>query len=951
MKKIFLLLFLLGGIVSFAGNVDLSGWRFSDKDKGGSSSFSDGKLIIRSARLKWSCRSGKRIKAVPGKAVKLDIMLKIVAPQRVMMMVNLYTPQSREPFHTMKIADTAGFIRKSEKIINIPENVSEFELELAGSPKCVLEISDINAAVVPALKTPEVPAKRPLLAVAPGKRHSEKLDRGVVAFEKNNGTYISWRLLKTDPADIAFDVYRDGKKINTHPVTDTTDYFDAQVGSRYTVKPSNCNAVSGSAVRGKIAKDGISYCRIYHLDNKKARVDKVGIGDLDGDGVYDYVVRYMPAGVDPWYTAYFASEGTCKFEAVNGRTGKIMWKKDLGWSIETGIWYSPFIVYDFDGDGKAEVALKTGEGDPRDADGKVTTGKEYLSILDGESGKELCRTDWPSREGFLNLDIPYNFYSRNQMAVAYIDGKNPHLIVLRGTYSLMLVEAWKFKGKKLQNVWKYSSAGREEKYQGQGAHSTRCCDIDGDGKDEIVLGNMALDDNGEPLWSNGQRHPDYIYVADLIPQRKGLEVATCREIDGVTGGITLSCAKTGECIWKLKDPVFHVHFGFCGDIDPIHRGVLVGGTDRGAGNKKYPACAWVFTGDGKLLDKGKNCLYFGHSPIFVYWDGDLRREYCGLFMTKYNGGEVGGATQGTLIAIADVYGDWREEIITSGEGQIRVYSTDIPAMDRRVSLMQDHFYRMATATVSCGYRYDSQPEILPSSISTDVVLTLKKPDLLQITVTAPMQKSVSGKLELVLPDGMTGDFKSSQIQLAEGGIWNKTVKLAGESVGKKGEIKARFTLDNGKVLKAMTLSGKQQMPKQEIKLPGYWIDAENFKSQSNGRVAVRVWNGVHRRCITSWLKPGHKINWELKVGKAGKYKMIFRYATKRTHVFRRLVVNGKEYGDIRFFPTGEMGKSVLNWGYYSPDILFDLPAGLQKFSLECTSGALSLDAISLVRVD
>ena len=138
MKKIFQLIFLLGADACFAGNVDLANWRYSDKNQSGSSSFSDGRLIIRSARSKWTCRSGKSIKTVPGKAIKLGIAVKIVEPQRTMMTVNLYSPQSSEPFHTMKIADTANFTRTYEKIINIPEKVSEFELELSGSPKCVL---------------------------------------------------------------------------------------------------------------------------------------------------------------------------------------------------------------------------------------------------------------------------------------------------------------------------------------------------------------------------------------------------------------------------------------------------------------------------------------------------------------------------------------------------------------------------------------------------------------------------------------------------------------------------------------------------------------------------------------------------------------------------------------------------------------------------------------------
>ena len=939
-----------------AGNISLENWKFVSKNPGGKAALENGRLVINTGKKRWSLRNNNRNTAVPGKAVKLTLEFEVLPPANAMLFARLYSVKDNKcapkEFHTMKMADTIGFTRKYSQTVNIPDGVTEFELELAGFPQNAFAISSINSSIVPALPEIKAPAKgkyNPVPQPA-GKRYSEKLDRGLTAFESGKGTYLSWRLLKSDAPDIAFDIYRDGKKINTAPVSATTDFYDNCQGKTYMVKPVNSDAVSGKADFEKLTPGSISPCRIFKLDDKKARVSKVGIGDLDGDGVYDYVVKYAPANVDPWYTAYFPSEGTNKLEALNGRTGKVMWKKDLGWSIETGVWYSPYIVYDFDGDGKAEVAVKTGVGDPRDHDGKVTSGEEYLTVFDGKTGKVVAQAPWPPRDEFRNYDISYHLYARNQMAVAYLDGKTPYIIALRGTYNLMLAEAWKLADGKLTNVWKYSSAGRETKYQGQGAHATRCADIDGDSRDEVILGNMVLDDDGQPLWSNARRHPDFLFVGDLIPQREGLEVATCLEIDNTKGGLNVSDAGTGACVWELKESTFHVHYGFCGDIDPIYRGVLIGGTDKGAGTKKYPANAWIFTSDGKMLSRGRKTQFFGDSPWFAYWDGDLRREHIKPLMRKYNGGEVGGGWNGVVITIADVYGDWREEIICSAEGELRIYSTDIPAMDRRPSLMQDHFYRMATATESCGYHYDAIPQILPSSVATDVVLTLKK-SMLQITVTAPMQNGVDGTLSLELPDYIKGDFNKADIKLEKGGIWNKTVKLSGVDPAKPDKIYAVLKLSNGKTLTARTLSGKQTVKVPEAKLKGYWSEAENMKFQKGGKAIIRKWNGATRnKAITNWLKPGHKIGWQIPIKRDGKYKIIFRYATKRNNVRRQLEINGKNYGTLRFFPTGAMGANYLDWREFSPDITLDLKKGMQNISLNCISGALSLDGISLIPV-
>ena len=223
----------------------------------------------------------------------------------------------------------------------------------------------------------------------------------------------------------------------------------------------------------------------------------------------------------------------------------------------------------------------------------------------------------------------------------------------------------------------------------------------------------------------------------------------------------------------------------------------------------------------------------------------MRREHLLRKIRKYNGGEVGGGYEGSFLTTADIDGDWREEVLTTAEGQLRIYSTDIPAMDRRPSLMQDRFYRMVVATASCGYHYDPMPEILPSTNSPDVVLTLKKPDLLQMSVTSPMHSALQGNWKLELPEGIQCSFTSEDIKLEKGSLWNKTVKLSGPGVGK---------------------------------------------------------------C-------------------------------------------GKSYGIVRFLPTEAMGKGALDWTLFSPELVLDLPAGVQTVSMECISGALSLDAFSFIRCE
>jgi hypothetical protein len=175
------------------------------------------------------------------------------------------------------------------------------------------------------------------------------------------------------------------------------------------------------------------------------------------------VIKQPGGNVDPWHKYWYKSPETFKLEARR-HDGTLLWIKDLGWNIERGMWYSPMVVCDLDGDGRAEVAAKIGpDEDMRDAEGKVERGPEWLAVFDGLTGQERARAAWPPREAFGH----YNYASRNQIAVAYLDGRTPCLLALRGTYNLMLADAWQFKNGALQRLWSYSNEELSGRYQGR----------------------------------------------------------------------------------------------------------------------------------------------------------------------------------------------------------------------------------------------------------------------------------------------------------------------------------------------------------------------------------------------------------------------------------------------------------------------------------------------------
>jgi len=550
------------------------------------------------------------------------------------------------------------------------------------------------------------PKRKPKVVGYAKTRVTERLNRGLIAMSAGEGrVYLGWRLLNEDAKSVGFNVYRQTEggspiKLNDSPLTTTTDFIDerpvAGRENQYTVVA----VLDGKELdRSEAVAATAASKPQHHLTIKLAgdhTFSKCGLADLDGDGSFDFVIKQPGGNIDPYEKYWKPSSATFKVEAYLA-DGTFLWRHDLGWGIEHGIWYSPMIVYDLDGDGKAEVCLKAGPDDRRDVDGRVFSGPEYLVVLDGMTGKERARVDWIPREHFPE----YNRASRNQMCVAYLDGKTPCLLIERGTYDTMHVHAFEFRDEQLNLLWNWNDA--EEgggRYRGQGAHSMHAVDIDHDGRDEVFLGSSVLDDNGVGLWSVGLGHPDHHYVGDIDPAHPGLEVYYGVETRQEKNGCCLVDAATGTILWGLDFPTRHVHSsGMCADLDPAVPGweCYSSDTDRDKRSEKR----WLFDTRGKML---RTDLDWGFGLPTIYWDADPQREIIGSgAILKYTGGKFPIGATGSIVGFADILGDWREEFITSVDGELRIYTTTIPAQDRRVCLMQDPIYRLDVCIQAMGY--------------------------------------------------------------------------------------------------------------------------------------------------------------------------------------------------------------------------------------------------------
>src|SRR5262245_7481024 len=428
-------------------------------------------------------------------------------------------------------------------------------------------------------------------AVPSGVLAVEKLDRGMVALRTSESSvYLGWWFLDSDPAGRVFNVHRSTAggapvKLNETPMMAGTNFVDS--GARLE-QPNAWWITSVALPRGAAPEEGDIVGRVelpanapvrpylsIKLQGENTTFQKIAFADLDGDGKLDYVIKQPSAGLDPGTPGF--SPDTYKIEAYR-HDGKFLWRRDLGWNMNMGIWWTPYIVWDFDGDGKAEVALKTApyaatreeslaeKNGP--ARGFVVKGDEWCSILDGLTGEEITKVDWVARGDQRDWgDDQGNRVNRNQIGLAYLDGKNASLLVCRGTYTRMVVDAYNFKNRKLEKVWRWDGDKESPPIRAQGSHTMKVGDVDGDGRDEIILGSVALRPNGTVLWNLGFGHQDVMYMTDVIPTRPGLEIALGYEVKMEKNGICLVDARTGEVIWGHPYKTTHIHDqGMFGDF-------------------------------------------------------------------------------------------------------------------------------------------------------------------------------------------------------------------------------------------------------------------------------------------------------------------------------------------------------------------------------------------------
>lgn len=587
-------------------------------------------------------------------------------------------------------------------------------------------------------------------------RQMERLDRGLVAVKASDGVFLSWRLLGTEELDIPFDIYRDGVKITEIPITSSTNYLDTEGtdNSKYYIRavtsgegknPSktvsvlknNYLSINIQKPEGGTTPDGVEY---------EYSANDASVGDVDGDGEYEIILKWDPSNSkDNSQDGY---TGNVYMDAYK-LNGKRLWRIDLGKNIRAGAHYTQFLVYDLDGNGKAEVACKTADGtidgkgkvigdenaDYRNNKGRVLDGPEYLTVFDGRTGKAINTVDYdPPRGNIADWGDNYgNRCDRFLACIAYLDGKHPSLVMGRGYYTRLTMIAYDFKNNKLEKLWRFDSNDEgNSAYAGQGNHNLSVADVDDDGKDEIIYGACVVDDDGKGLYTTGLGHGDAMHLGDLDPERPGLEVFVVHEekgtysADGKGAGAEMHDADTGKIIWKqatTKD----TGRGLSADIDPRYLGEEQWGS---AGTKLHST-----TGD-IISDTSPTSMNFA-----IWWDGDLSRELLdGNKIYKWDcenselnniltadESESNNSTKANPCLQADILGDWREEAIwrTEDSTELRIYTTTDLTDKRIYTLMHDPVYRLGIAWQNVAY---NQPPHTSFYLGNDMGEVIK-PDI------------------------------------------------------------------------------------------------------------------------------------------------------------------------------------------------------------------------------
>lgn len=587
----------------------------------------------------------------------------------------------------------------------------------------------------------------------------EKLSRGLIGIPTEEGMYFSWRMTLEDAAGLQFDLYRSSGggaevKLNKEPIDRTSDFLDRTVDytvdNRWTLKATTGEVATWTRLKGEKRNPYLSIPVCKPEDGEIAgesftyTANDCSVGDLDGDGEYEIILKWSPSNSKRPPQRGFT--GNTYLDAYK-MDGTRLWRIDLGPNVRSGAATTNFLVFDFDGDGCAEICCKTGDGtvdglghrigdaqaDWRTWDkksptyGKIVNGPEYLTVFEGRTGKELDSKEyiptrypldgWGGVGGNCGNDNTGGRSDRFTAGVAFLDGKTPSPIMVRGWYGRTVVAAWTFTNGALKHTWTFDSAAPGwEAYSGMGNHSVTVADFDGDGCDEICVGAMTVDHDGKGLFTTGLRHGDALHAGRFIPSRQGMQVFGVHENEGDneivkrTPAVAMFDGATGEIIWQdgLGQDAGR---GVAADIDPRYDGAEcwcnIGGLRRGdtgeiISNRKPDSCNFTIYWDADPLAE-----LLDHVSISKW---NWNTESTDLLL-KAEGVVSNNGTKGNPCLSGDILGDWREEVIWPSEDQteLRIYSTTIPAVDRRATWMNDRQYRLAIAWQNVAYNQPPHP--------------------------------------------------------------------------------------------------------------------------------------------------------------------------------------------------------------------------------------------------
>ena len=607
------------------------------------------------------------------------------------------------------------------------------------------------AAAIALIAAANAAFPQPATAYDFSKLQREKLGRGVVAFRSGEKeAVVSWRYRMQDPQDVAFNVYRGTTLLNKSPLAGATFFkdetFDPARGGVYSVRPVVGGRESKHPARGWTvppnAPLGYIPLRVTPPQSWKNpdepnhapylyRANDCSIGDLNGDGEMELVIKWDALGKD---NAHFGRTAPVFYDGYDMATQKRLWRITPGKNVRSGPHYDEFVVFDLDGDGIAEIAMRTSDGavdglgrvlgdakaDHVDKDGQIRTAPESLTVFSGRDGRMLASVPYDPAFGSAEEWSSVKRDSHNRgfrflSCVAYLDGVHPSLVMCRGYYDRSVITAWDWNGKALVRRWQFDSWKEPWKsagYSGQGNHNLRVADVDFDGKDEILYGQMAVDNDGRGLYTTKLGHGDAINLIQLSPETRGLQVWTCLEAG--EHGLCLRDAGTGKILHRVTS-FRDTPRAVAADIDPDFPGTEFWG----------PVHEGFYTADMEERGRRHKDRWPGQS-FLVWWTGDMTRSWlCGNTIGGYSaakgrrfvvreleGGCSNNGSKDNPCFSGDILGDWREEVIlrnAENSTELRLYVSDIPTEYRFWTFIQDPPYRISLATENVGYNQPPQP--------------------------------------------------------------------------------------------------------------------------------------------------------------------------------------------------------------------------------------------------